>query len=163
LVTGPSGSGKTTLLDTLIGWRDADSGTVARADARTGHVSVESALLSGTLRDNLTLGQPIPDLDVLASLSSLGLLGPRFENLDTALLADGRGISTGEKVRLVLARALLAQPDLLVLDDVAGVLDEGGRRLVRNVLDAHPALGVVEATVDTPLFTIVTNRIELTT
>jgi ABC-type transport system involved in cytochrome bd biosynthesis fused ATPase/permease subunit len=163
LVTGPSGSGKTTLLDTLIGWRNASSGAVARADARTGHVSVESALLSGTLRDNLTLGQPIPDFDVLARLSSLGLLGPRFENLDTELLADGKGISTGEKVRLVMARALLAHPDLLVLDDVAGVLDEDSRRLVRSVLDAHPSLSVVEATVDTPISTIVTNRIELTT
>jgi len=151
LVTGPSGSGKTTLLDTLVGWRDARSG------------SVESALLSGTLRDNLTLGLPIPDVDALACLASLGLLGPRFDNLDTELLADGKGISTGEKVRLVMARALLAQPDLLILDDVAGVLDDDSRRLVCGVLDAYPSLSVVEATVDTPLFTSVTNRIELTT
>jgi len=162
LVTGPSGSGKTTLLDTLIGWRDPRNGAVARAGTRTGHVSVESALLSGTLRDNLTLGQSIPDDDVTACLSSLGLFGPRFEDLDTALLADGRGISTGEKVRVVLARALLAHPDLLVIDDVAGVLDEDGRRLVRAVLDEPHSFGVVEATVDTPLFTDVTYRIELT-
>jgi ABC-type transport system involved in cytochrome bd biosynthesis fused ATPase/permease subunit len=161
LVTGPSGSGKTTLLDTLIGWRDANSGTVARARLRTGHVSVESALLSGTLRDNLVLGQPIADHDVHACLTSLGLLGPRFEELDTELLADGKGFSTGEKVRLVLARALLAQPALLVIDDVAGVLDEEGRRLVRAVLGACTALSVIEATVDTPLFTDVTTRIEL--
>jgi ABC-type transport system involved in cytochrome bd biosynthesis fused ATPase/permease subunit len=93
----------------------------------------------------------------------LGLLGPRFDNLDTELLADGKGISTGEKVRLVMARALLAQPDLLILDDVAGVLDDDSRRLVCGVLDAYPSLSVVEATVDTPLFTSVTNRIELTT
>jgi ABC-type transport system involved in cytochrome bd biosynthesis fused ATPase/permease subunit len=126
-------------------------------------VSVESALLSGTLRDNLTLGLPIPDVDALACLASLGLLGPRFDNLDTELLADGKGISTGEKVRLVMARALLAQPDLLILDDVAGVLDDDSRRLVCGVLDAYPSLSVVEATVDTPLFTSVTNRIELTT
>jgi len=161
LVTGPSGSGKTTLLDTLIGWRDPQTGAVVRANVRTGHVSVESALLSGTLRDNLTLGQAIPDGDVTACLSSLGLLGPRFEDLDTALLADGRGISTGEKVRVVLARALLAHPDLLVIDDVAGVLDEDGRRLVRTVLKAPRSFGVIEATVDTPLFTDVTYRIEL--
>jgi len=162
LVTGPSGSGKTTLLDTLVGWRDARAGVVTRAGARTGHVSVESALLSGTLRENLTLGQPIPDGDVLACLASLGLLGARFADLDTALLADGKGISTGEKVRLVMARALLTQPDLLVLDDVAGVLDEDSRRLVRSVLDRYTSLSVVEATVDTPLFPAVTYRIELT-
>jgi ABC-type transport system involved in cytochrome bd biosynthesis fused ATPase/permease subunit len=161
LVTGPSGSGKTTLLDTLIGWRDPTSGTVARADVRTGHVSVESSLLSGTLRDNLVLGRSIPDLDVLACLSSLGLNGPRFEDLDTELLADGRGFSTGENVRLVLARALLASPDLLYIDDIAGVLDDDGRRLVQRAIVAHRSLGVVEATVDTPLITDVDQRVEL--
>jgi ABC-type transport system involved in cytochrome bd biosynthesis fused ATPase/permease subunit len=161
LVTGPSGSGKTTLLDTLLGWRELKSGTIGRASVHTGHVSVESSLLSGTLRDNLTLGQVIPDGDVLACLSSLGL-GTRFDDLDTALLADGKGISTGEKVRLVLARALLAQCVLLILDDVAGVLDEEGRRRVRAVLHARPALGIVEATVDTPLLSDVTYRIDLT-
>jgi ABC-type transport system involved in cytochrome bd biosynthesis fused ATPase/permease subunit len=161
LVTGPSGSGKTTLLDTLLGWREATSGTVARADVRAGHVSVESSLLSGTVRDNLTLGRPLPDDDVRSCLSSLGL-GSRLEDLDTVLLADGKGLSTGEKVRLVLARALLAQCDLLFIDDVAGVLDEESRRLVRAVLSARPSLGVVEATVDTPLLADVTYRIELT-
>jgi ATP-binding cassette subfamily B protein len=124
-------------------------------------VSVESSLLSGTLRDNLVLGRSIPDLDVLACLSSLGLNGPRFEDLDTELLADGRGFSTGENVRLVLARALLASPDLLYIDDIAGVLDDDGRRLVQRAIVANRSLGVVEATVDTPLITDVDQRVEL--
>jgi ABC-type transport system involved in cytochrome bd biosynthesis fused ATPase/permease subunit len=161
VVTGPSGSGKTTLLQTLLGWRDPSAGEVARAVARTGHVSVESALLSGSLRDNLTLGHDLDDDEVVACLTSLGLRGPRFEDLETVLLADGRGISSGERVRVVLARALLARPDLLVIDDVAGVLDDDARRLVRRVLDEHGALCVVEATVDTPLITNATARIEL--
>jgi hypothetical protein len=63
----------------------------------------------------------------------------------------------------VLSRALLAQCDLLFIDDVAGVLDEDGRRLVRAVLRERPSLGVVEATVDTPLLSDVTYRVELTT
>jgi ABC-type transport system involved in cytochrome bd biosynthesis fused ATPase/permease subunit len=161
LVTGASGTGKTTLLDTLVGWREPRGGAVSRTVGPTGHVSVESALLSGTLRDNLTLGRSIPDSAVLARLSSLGLRGPRFNELDTTLLADGRGMSTGEKVRLVLARALLAEPDVLVLDDVAGVLDEEGRRHVREVLREQRALAMIEATVDTPLLIDVTYRIEL--
>ncbi|HUZ41113.1 MAG TPA: ATP-binding cassette domain-containing protein [Acidimicrobiales bacterium] len=161
LVTGPSGSGKTTLLDTLVDWRDPRSGSVGRSSARTGHVSVESSLLSGTLRDNLTLGQKISDIDVRSCLSSLGLSGPRFEDLDSTLLADGKGISTGEKVRLSFARALLARPDLMIIDDVAGVLDADSRRLVRSVLDEHPRLGLVEATVDTPLLDDTTYRIAL--
>jgi ABC-type transport system involved in cytochrome bd biosynthesis fused ATPase/permease subunit len=118
-------------------------------------------LVSGTLRDNLTLGRSIPDDEVRKCLSSLGLRGPRFDDLETTLLADGRGISTGEKVRLVLIRALLAEPEVLVIDDVAGVLDDDGRRLVRHVLAQHRSLAMVEATVDTPLLVEATYRIEL--
>jgi ABC-type transport system involved in cytochrome bd biosynthesis fused ATPase/permease subunit len=162
LITGASGTGKTTLVDTFLGWREPVSGSVSRTDMSAGHISVESSLLSGTLRENLTLGQPIADDTVRECLSSLGLRGPRFENLDTELLADGKGISTGEKVRLVLARALLAQPVVLLFDDVAGVLDHDARRLVRDVCDARSSLGIVEATIDTPLFDDVTYRIELT-
>lgn len=161
VVTGPSGSGKTTLLDTLLGWRDPVSGSVARAKILIGHVSVESSLLSGTLRENLTLGQAIPDADVFGCLSSLGLVGARFESLETELLADGKGMSTGEKVRLVLARALLARPDVLCIDDIAGVLDDDARRTVQRVIESNDTLGVIEAAVDTPLNTIVTRRIEL--
>ena len=160
LVTGASGSGKTTLLDTLIEWRDPVTGSVARSSGRIGHVSAESALVSGTLRDNLTLGRAIDDADVLACLSSLGLSGPRFEDLDTTLLADGKGISTGEKVRLSVARALLAAPQLMVIDDVAGVLDEESRQRVRRVIHER-GLAVIEATVDTPLFEDTTYRIVL--
>jgi ABC-type transport system involved in cytochrome bd biosynthesis fused ATPase/permease subunit len=163
VITGPSGSGKTTLLHTLLSWRVPRRGDVARTGAGTGHVSVESSLLSGTLRDNVTLGINIDESDVASCLSSLGLTGPRFRDLDTTLLVDGGGISSGERVRLVLARCLLARPALLVLDDIAGVLDEEARILVRSALGRFPHMAIVEATVDTPLLTNVSHRIELAT
>jgi ATP-binding cassette subfamily C protein CydD len=163
VVTGPSGSGKTTLLQTLLSWRVPRRGDVARTFAGIGHVSVESSLLSGTLRDNVTLGVKIDDREVTACLSSLGLIGPRFADLDTTLLVDGGGISTGERVRLVLARCLLTKPALLVLDDIAGVLDVNARLLVRDALGRYPHMAVVEATVDTPLLTSATYQIELAT
>jgi ABC-type transport system involved in cytochrome bd biosynthesis fused ATPase/permease subunit len=163
VVTGPSGSGKTTLLQTLLSWRVPRRGDVARTSDGVGHVSVESSLLSGTLRDNLTLGVALDDRDVTSCLSSLGLIGPRFTDLDTTLLADGGGISTGERVRLVLARCLLTNPSLLVLDDIAGVLDVDARDCVLDALDAYPHLAIVEATVDTPLMAKATHHIELTT
>ena len=162
LVTGPSGSGKTTLLQTLLSWRAPRRGDVARAPGVIGHVSVESSLLSGTLRENITLGADVDDRDVVDCLSSLGLTGPRFRNLDTTLLVDGGGISTGERVRLVLARCLVAKPTLLVLDDIAGVLDANARTLVHDVLRRYPQMAVVEATVDTPLLRGAEHRIELT-
>jgi len=134
------------LLYTLLGWRPARAGSVARTDAAIGFVSAESTLLSGTLRENLTLGANFDDGLVTATLRSLGLVGARFRDLDVELLADGRGLSGGERVRLLLARALLAGPALLVVDDVAGVLDEESRENVRTALAGLHPLAVVEAT-----------------
>jgi ABC-type molybdenum transport system ATPase subunit/photorepair protein PhrA len=70
-------------------------------------------------------------------------------------------MSSGERVRLVLARALLAEPTLLVLDDLAGVLDPDARDHVRAVLDGRAELAIIEATVDTPLLTGPSRHIEL--
>jgi ATP-binding cassette subfamily C protein CydD len=163
VVTGPSGVGKTTLLHTLVGWREPLEGTSHVGSGAIGYVSAESALLSGSLRDNLTLETLISDLTVMECLQSLGLTGPRFDNLDAELLSDGRGLSSGERVRLILARALLADAPLLLLDDVAGVLDEYSRNLVRGALEDKRALTIIEATVDTPLITTPSERIELRT
>ncbi len=161
VITGPSGAGKTTLLQALLGWRHVVGGTAQHASAPVGYVSVESALLSGSLRENLTLGVPLADEVVLARLHSLGLSGERVEDLDTELLSDGQGLSAGERVRLVLARALLADATLVVLDDVAGVLDADARDHVRRTLNDLTELAVVEATVDTPLLAAPSRRIEL--
>ena len=160
-VSGPSGVGKTTLLQTLVGWRPPRGGTSRLGPSSVGYVSVESALLSGTLRDNLILGATIPDEAVRERLQSLGLVGMRFEDLDAELLSDGRGLSSGERVRLLLARALLADVALLVLDDVAGVLDPGVRDQVRRALALEEGLVIIEATVDTPLLASASQRIEL--
>jgi len=161
LITGPSGSGKTTLVHSLLGWRAVRAGVVERSRAPVGYVDVESSLFSGSLRDNLTLGTQMPDEAVRQLLLALGLVGPRFESLDEDLLSDGRGMSTGERVRLLLARALLADVPLLVLDDVAGVLDDEARSRVRASLAAVPLLAVLEATVDTPLLETPTYRVEI--
>ena len=161
LVTGPSGSGKTTLLQTLVGWRSPRQGSLELSDASVGFVSAESALLSGSLWENLTLGAPIDRRDVADLLGRLGLTGPRFEDLSSPVLADGRGLSGGEVVRLVLARAILARASLLVIDDVAGVLDETSRSRVSEVLDSLGDVAIVEATVETPLVTGAASRVRV--
>jgi ATP-binding cassette subfamily C protein CydD len=160
-VTGPSGIGKTTLLHTLVGWRRPLHGTSQLGSHSIGYVSVESALVSGPLRDNLILGANIPDGIVRERLQSLGLAGTRFNDLDAELLNDGRGLSSGERVRLILARALLAGVSLLVLDDVGGVLDAEVREQVCLALAREKSLAIIEATVDTPLLRAPSRRIEL--
>ena len=146
LVSGPSGSGKTTLLHTFVGWRAPVSGVVHRTSSPVGYVSVESPLIEGSLRDNLTVGADIADSVLARQLAELGLTGSRFDDLDTMVLADSRGISTGERVRLILARALLTRPPLIVIDDIAGVLDVDSRALVRATLERNATLSIVEAT-----------------
>ncbi len=160
-VTGPSGAGKTSLLYTLVGWRSARAGVSHLGDAAVGFVSPESPLLSGSLRDNLSLGDPLSDDELREVLQTLALRGPRFADLETELLADGRGLSSGERVRLVLARALLHHVALVVLDDVSGVLDEDARRAVRATLEALPDLAIIEASVDVALLSDASRRIEL--
>jgi ATP-binding cassette subfamily C protein CydCD len=162
LVSGPSGAGKTTLLHTLLGWREPLGGSLQRSNVRVGVVSVESELLSASLWDNLTLGVAIDDGVVREQLRLLGLVGERFADMGLQLLPDGRGLSDGERVRLVLARCLLANPKLVVLDDVAGVLDAESRTLVASALGGRRELAIIEATVDRPLLGYFTKRIELT-
>ncbi len=161
LVTGPSGIGKTTLAHTLVGWRRAVSGTVARRSGTVAIVSPVSTLFDGSLWENLTLGRDLPDHVVRERLDELGLTGPRFEDLSVPLLADGEGLSAGERVRLALARATLARPMLLILDDIAGVLDAANRRRVAHLLERLVELSVVELSVDAPLLGQADQRIEL--
>ena len=146
LLTGPSGSGKTTLLETLLGWRPPVAGTVERGPGPVAVVTPSTALLAASLRENLTLGRAVDDREVRALLEDLGLAGERFGDLDAPLLADGRGLSTGERVRVALARGLLAGATLVVLDDVGGVLDEHARAATRAVLSRPGAPAVLEAT-----------------
>ena len=150
-------------LHTLLGWRSPRAGVPQRGSEPVGYVSVDSTLLSGSLRDNLTLGSAITDGDLFACLSSLGLSGVRFEDLDIELLSDGRGMSSGERefVWCWPRGQLLNGSTLLLLDDVAGVLDAAARDDVRRVLTELSDLAVIEATVDTPLLTDATTRIEL--
>ncbi len=145
VITGPSGVGKTTLLNTALGLVPPVSGVVRRNAFRVGLVRAENHFLDATLRENLALGTTRTDSSLFAVLQSVGLTSPAFRDLDRPLGDDARRLSTGERVRLAIARAVLHDPDLLILDDVAEFLDELSRDHVRRLLAQRPDITVVEA------------------
>jgi len=93
------------------------------------------------------------DDDVFSLLHELGLGDGQFGDLDLAIGDDARTLSSGERVKLLLARALLASCDVLVIDDVAGVLDDESRQILRGVIERRPQLAILEAAIDRPLLT----------
>ena len=160
-VLGASGIGKTTLAHTLLGWRAPRRGRVERSTEPIAYVSADTSLLEGTLGDNLRLGLTISDDVVRQQLSALGLDGPRFERLDGLVAADGEGFSSGERVRVLIARALLHGPVLLILDDVAGLLDEEACEALRRQLNSRRDIAVIEISVDEAVLIDATSKVRL--
>lgn len=130
-VVGASGAGKTTLAAVIAGIHPPDAGTVS-SPARTAVISQEVHVFAGSLRENLTLAAPAAtDDDLRAALESTGtasLLDLLPEGLDTVVGAAGRELTAAQAQQVALARVLLADPELAILDEAtaeAGSADSG--------------------------------------
>jgi ATP-binding cassette subfamily C protein len=156
VVTGNSGAGKTTLLDLLTGLLVPTAGAItidgAPLDGATsdrwrgaiGYVPQEVLLLPGTVRDNLQWAVPGASEETLRA--ALTAAGATFAvgDLDRAVGDAGVLLSGGERQRLALARALLRDPALLVLDEVTSALDAAHEQHILATLRAlTPARTVV--------------------
>ena len=160
-VVGPSGSGKSTLAAVLVRLLDPGGGLIecGQVDVRSlpaAAVRARTALVgdgvdhvfASTVRENLRLAQPGADdarlRDVLRQVRLGDWLAGLERGLDTWLGEGGGTISGGERRRLVTARALLADPELLVLDEPTEGLDETtGRALMADLLEATSGRGVL--------------------
>ncbi|MEU2181132.1 thiol reductant ABC exporter subunit CydD [Streptomyces thermolilacinus] len=137
-LTGPSGIGKSTLLDVVLGFTAPDAGTVRaggvdvaaldpeRWRERVAWVPQRPYLFAGTIAENVRLARPDADDDaVRAALREAGadFVAGLPDGIGTVLGEDGAGLSAGQRQRLALARAFLADRPVVLLDEPTAALD----------------------------------------
>lgn len=147
---GPSGAGKTTVFSLIERFYDPEQGTIT-VDGRDltdwevsalrsaiGYVEQDAPVLSGSLRDNLLLGNPDADEgEVLRALKTTRLdtlVGRLPKGLDTLVGHRGTKLSGGERQRVAIARALLRRPRLLLLDEATSQLDAVNEAALRDTV-----------------------------
>ena len=154
-LVGPSGAGKSTILSLIERFYDPTGGVIRMEGvdiraldrlelrSRIGYVEQDAPVLAGTLRDNLLLGSPTASDDdcvaVLERVNLLEVLQRSDEGLDAQVGESGVMLSGGERQRLAIARALLAAPPILLLDESTSSLDGVNERLMREAIDAVSA------------------------
>ncbi|WP_282072280.1 thiol reductant ABC exporter subunit CydD [Janibacter hoylei] len=151
VVTGASGCGKTTLLELVAGIRRPDRGEVRAGDVHL--VTQRPFLGAGTLRANLTIGGPQESVDVWRALHEVGLdefVAALPEGLETRIGDDGFGLSAGQRARLVLARALLSNAPVVLLDEVTAHVDPGSVDAIGAVIEQLAATRTVIAVTHQP-------------
>jgi ATP-binding cassette subfamily C protein len=150
-IVGASGVGKSTLADMLMGLQVPDTGSVSvDGQALTGprlaawrrsiaYIPQENYLFNQSIRANLQWASPdASDSDlrrVLALTGADAVVATMPDGLDTVVGERGSRLSGGERQRLILARALLREPTLLILDEATSALDYESERAVWAVID----------------------------
>lgn len=165
VVQGPSGSGKSTLLSLMAGFIRPSEGVI-RIDGenlrtfkgsswrkRLGIVIQEPILLNGTVRDNLVYGSPDAGEERMIQVMREALLWDDtcvfYKGLETPVGNRGEMISGGERQRLTIARALLHDPDIFLMDEPSAMLDEESRTRLRDtILSVHSNRTIVLVTHD---------------
>nr|WP_218153448.1 ABC transporter ATP-binding protein [Amycolatopsis sacchari] len=151
-IVGPTGAGKTTLVNLVMRFYELDAGRITldgvditelrREDLRSriGMVLQDTWLFGGTIRDNIAYGKPgATEEEILAAAKAAFV--DRFvrtlpDGYDTVIDEEGSNVSAGEKQLLTIARAFLASPSLLILDEATSSVDTRTEALVQHAMAA---------------------------
>jgi len=151
-IVGPTGAGKTTLVNLVLRFYELDGGRITldgvdtaamtRADLRSGigMVLQDTWLFGGTIRDNIAYGNPDATEDQLQAAAGATYVD-RFvralpDGYDTVIDEEGSNVSAGEKQLITIARAFLADPSLLILDEATSSVDTRTEVLVQRAMAA---------------------------
>ncbi|MCH2332217.1 MAG: ABC transporter ATP-binding protein/permease, partial [Roseibacillus sp.] len=151
-LVGPTGAGKSPIVSLLCRFYEYDSGSITidghelnqtrKRSLRSalGYVTQEAFLFNGSVRENLLLANPEADetevWKALESARASGLVRDLPDGLDTNVGERGVQLSGGEKQRLSIARALLKDPPILLLDEATASVDSETERLIQEALAA---------------------------
>jgi ABC-type multidrug transport system fused ATPase/permease subunit len=148
---GPNGCGKTSLLSLVPRLFDPNTGRVlidgidiARVRVRSlrkqiGVVTQEVVLFKGTIRDNIAYGNPSASEEQIRHAAeqarAMGFIERLPEQFDTMVGEQGLTLSGGQRQRLAIARAILREPAILILDEATSMVDAQSEKLIGEVLD----------------------------
>lgn len=154
-LTGENGTGKSRLMKTLAGLdtvaggrvtlnnRDLNKLSQGSLRRRVVRIGSDPTILKGTLRKALTMGlDRRPDdehIMQVARRSGLNVLLQAVEDLDGAIAEGGRDLSSGQRVKIALVRAMLSEPGLILIDSSAAQLDASGRQALTDWLQTLEA------------------------
>jgi len=151
-IVGPTGAGKTTLVNLIMRFYELDSGritldgvdikTMRRDDLRSqiGMVLQDTWLFGGTIRDNIAYGNPSATEEQIHAAAEATFVDRFVKSLplgyNTVIDDEGSNVSAGEKQLLTIARAFLADPSLLILDEATSSVDTRTEVLVQRAMAA---------------------------
>jgi len=149
-ILGPSGAGKSTLADLLVRFYDPGSGSIRIdgrdlrdlpiSDLRHAILLVDQApyLFHASVRENIAYARPEATAEQIVEAARDASIHERIlalpEGYDTIIAERGQTLSAGERQRIALARALLANPKVLILDEPTSALDEANERAIAETL-----------------------------
>lgn len=161
IITGPNGSGKSTLLGLMAGVFYSQKGKVYANNKKFGYVGATPMIFTGTLKDNLLYGndQNIDENIIIQQLKDFQTFKEE-SNYRLDKVIDNKSLSSGQMQKIAFIRALLSEPDILLLDESTANLDDYSRKLIFKIL-GDKQVTIINSTHDPENFENVDNHLKI--